>query len=46
MDALIWCIWGRKRGRLGATAGEPVQATSLWGMLKADDARVVSQSSE
>ena len=28
------------------TAGEPVPATSLWGMLHADDAGVVSQSPE
>ena len=32
--------------RGGATAGEPVLATSLWGMLYADDAGVVSQSPE
>ena len=29
-----------------ATAGEPVLATSIWGMLYADDAWVVSQSPE
>ena len=29
-----------------ATAGEPALATSLWGMLYADDAVVVSQSLE
>ena len=34
------------RGRGGATAGESVLATPLWGMLYADDARVVSQSPE
>ena len=33
-------------GRREATAGEPVLATSLWNMFKADDARVVSQSPE
>ena len=44
----------RRHGRFGATAGgrgeatagEPVLATSLWGMLYADDAGVVSQSHE
>ena len=37
---------GKKTGEGGrgeATAGEPVQATSLWGMFIADDAGVVSQ---
>ena len=47
MDALVRL---RKKkgagGRGGATAGEPVLATLLWGMLYADDAGVVSQSSE
>ena len=33
-------------GRGGATSGDPVLATSLWGMLCADDAGVVSQSPE
>ena len=33
-------------GRGGATAGESVFATPLWGMLYADDAEVVSQSLE
>ena len=33
-------------GRGEATAGEPVLATLLWGMLFADDAAVVSQSPE
>ena len=32
------------RGRGEANAGEPTLATSLWGMLYADDAGVVSQS--
>ena len=32
--------------RGGTTAGEPVLATPLWGMLYADDAGVVSQSPE
>ena len=40
------CIWGRKRGRGEATTGEPVLETSLWGMLYAGDAGVVSQSTE
>ena len=31
-------------GRGEATAGEPVLATPLWGVLYADDAGVVSQS--
>ena len=35
---------GRERGE--ATAGEPVLATSLWGMFYADDAGIVSQSPE
>ena len=47
MDALVH---PRKKngagGRGEATAGEPVLATSLWGMLYADDAWVVSQSPE
>ena len=33
-------------GRGEATAGEPVLASPLWGMLYADDARAVSQSPE
>ena len=33
-------------GRAGATRGEPGLATSLWGMIYADDAGVVSQSPE
>ena len=38
---------GKKGGRRReATAGEVVLATSLWGMLNADDAGVVSQSPE
>ena len=45
MDALVH---RRKRvgGRGEATAGESVLATPLWGMLYADDARVVWQSPE
>ena len=45
MDALV--SLRKKRvagGRGGATAGESVLATPLWGMLYADDAGVVSQS--
>ena len=42
MDALVHLTG--KRGRGEATTGEPVLATSLCGMLYADDARVVSQS--
>ena len=45
MDALVHL---RKKegagGRGGATAGESVLATPLWGLLYADDAGVVSQS--
>ena len=33
-------------GRREATAGESALVTPLWGMLYADDARVVSQSPE
>ena len=33
-------------GRGETTAGEPAPATSLWGMLYADDAGVVSKSPE
>ena len=33
-------------GRGGATDGESVLATPLWGMLHADDAGVISQSPE
>ena len=33
----------RAGGREGQIAGEPALATSLWGMLQADDAGVVSQ---
>ena len=47
MYALVH-LRGRKRGRGGggggATVGELALATSLWGMLYADDAVVVSQS--
>ena len=47
MDALVHL---RKKegagGRGEATAGESAMATPLWGMLYADDARVVSQSPE
>ena len=47
-----WSLFGASEeengggGRGEATAGEPVLATSLWGTLYADDAGVVSQSSE
>ena len=47
MDVLVH-LW-KKTGtgeRGEATAGEPVLDASLWGMLYADDARVVSQSLE
>ena len=45
MDALMHLRKKTGVGRRGvATLGEPVLATSLWGMLYADDARVVSQS--
>ena len=47
MDALVHL--GKKRGAGGrgeVTAGESVLATSLWGILYADDARVVSRSPE
>ena len=37
---------GGEGGRRGATAGESVLATPLWGVLYADDAGVVSQSPE
>ena len=47
MDALVHL---RKKkgagGRREATAGDPVLATPLWGMLYADDVGVVSQSPE
>ena len=46
-DALVYLRekkWAEGRGE--ATAGEPVLATLLWGMLFADDAGVVSQSPE
>ena len=43
MDVLVHL---RGRGRGEATTGEPALATSLWGMLYADDAGVVSQSPE
>ena len=44
MDALVHQKWAGGRGE--ATVGESVLATPLWGMLYADDARVVSQSPE
>ena len=44
MDALVHLR--KKRGGGGVTAGESVLATPLWGMLYADDTRVVSQSPE
>ena len=47
MDALVHLRKKRGVGGRGeATAGESVLATPLWGMLYADDARVVSQSPE
>ena len=42
----LWCTSRRKRGRGEATAGKPVLATLLWGILYADDGRVVLQSLE
>ena len=42
MDALVHLRKKTKRG--AATSEELVLATSLWGMLYADDAGVVSQS--
>ena len=47
MDAFVHLM--KKRGAGGrreATAGESVLATTLWGMLYADDVGVVSQSPE
>ena len=45
MDALVHLRKKKGAGGRGeATAGEPVLATLLWGMLYADDAGVVSQS--
>ena len=41
MDALVHLR--KKTGAVGATSGGPALATSLWGMLYADDAGVVSQ---
>ena len=47
MDALVYLREKRGVGGRGeATAGESVLATSLWGMLYADDAGVVSRSPE
>ena len=47
MDALVHLRKKRGTGGRGeATAGESVLATPLWGMLYADDARVVSRSPE
>ena len=47
MDALVHLRKKRGVGGRGeATAGESVLATPLWGMLYADDAKVVSQSPE
>ena len=37
---------GGRRGRGEVTAGKPVLAMPLWGMLYADDAGVVSKSPE
>ena len=44
IDALV--NLRRKPGASGRTARDPAPATSLWGMLYADDAAVVSQSPE
>ena len=47
IDALVHLRKKRRRGgRGGATAGESVLTTPLWGMLYADDAGVVSRSPE
>ena len=45
---MLWCALKRKRGGGGreAAAGESTLATSLSGMLHADDARVVWQLPE
>ena len=45
-SSTLWFISERNRGRGEAIAGELALATSLWGMLYADDAGVVSQSPE
>ena len=46
----FWCTYLRKKkgaeGREEATAGEPILAMPLWGMLYVDDAGVVSQPPE
>ena len=46
MDALVQLRKKRGWGREEAIVGEPVLATLLWGMLYANNAGVVSQSSE
>ena len=47
MDALVQLCREKGAGGRGETpAGESVLATPLWGMLYADDTRVVSQSPE
>ena len=47
MDALVGLREKAGAGRRGEiTAGEPTPATSLWGMLYADDAGVVSKAPE
>ena len=46
MDALVHLRKGGRGGRGEATVGESVLATPLWGMLYADDVKVVSQSPE
>ena len=44
-DIMGTLVYLREKTRAGeATSGEPVLATSLWGMHYADDARVVLQS--
>ena len=44
MDALV--SLSKKTGASRRTARDPALATSLWGMIYADDAAVVSQSPE
>ena len=44
MDALVGLR--KKRGRGETTSGEPAPSISLWGMLYADDAGVISKSPE
>ena len=46
MDALVHLRKKTGAGLGGGTTGEPALTTSLWDMLHADDAGVVSQSIE